>query len=178
MKLRLLLLSLVFAGCASSPNTDIETAYGHREDVLTTFKGISIFRKRTGNSVFLHTYKEGLKNEYVFTVNQGEYILLRDSLSFSPDFILGVNKSEQDSIAYRKQLTDKLEFYLRKMDVLKISDISGEFSKQGIDLKIYMNPQGVLVYVSDSKKVVNPEWSKYINSMQKLDENWYYTVNE
>jgi len=176
MKLLLLLVIIIIIGCMSPFDKNIKSIYENREEIISTFKNVSVFRKGTENKVFLYTYKDDLKNEYVFTMNQKKYSLFRDTLLFSPDLILGVN--EQDMALYRKQLTDKLEFYLREMDSLKISDIDSEFFMQGIDLKIYMKSNAVVVYVADPQSITNPEWANYLKSMKKFDENWYYAMKD
>ena len=102
--------------------------------------------------------------------------MYRDRLLFSPDRILDVNRNEQDETTYRERLISKLEFFLKKMDSLKISDIDSEFSAQGIDFKIYMKSSAVLIYVADGKRVRNPEWINYLKSMKRIDENWYYAM--
>lgn len=178
MKLLWLIILTSIIGCTASPDMSMENIYERRAEIVSTFNKVSVFRKRMGDYIFLHTYNGDKRNEYVFSMKTDTFFLLRDSILFNPDSILGVSQNEQDSSVYKEQLIGRLRLYLQKMDSLKISDISSEFLKQGIDLKIYMKPKGVLVYVSDSRKVVNDEWKKYIKSMQKLDENWYSTLNE
>lgn len=178
MKLLWSLILMSIIGCTASPDMNIKNVYEKRAEIVSTFTKESVFRKRMGDYIFLHTYNGDKRNEYVFSMKADTVFLLRDSLLFSPDSILGINQNGQDSSVYKEQLIDRLRLYLKKMDSLKISDISSEFFKQGIDLKIYMESKGVLAYVSDSRNVVNDEWVKYLNSMQKLGENWYYTMNE
>ena len=177
MKL-LTFLAIGIIGCTATSNKDIKNVYGNREEVLSIFKNVSVFRKGTGNKILLYTYEKDKENEYVFIKGKEKYSLYKDKILFSPDQILGIYRNEQDEALYRKQLTDKLEFYLRKMDSLKISDISSEFFKQRIDLKIYMKSNAIVVYVSDVKNVINPEWVNYLNRMKKLDENWYYAKED
>lgn len=165
-------------GCTSSSDRNIKSIYKKKTEILSIFSKVSVFRTDTRNNVFLHTYNKGLKNVYVFTKSQNKYSLFRDSLSITPDSILNINRGEIDRFSYKSQLIDKLEFYLKEMDSLNINDVTSEFSKQGIDLKIYVKPQGVLLYVSDGKKVLNEEWSKYIKPMKQLDDYWFYTTKE
>jgi hypothetical protein len=172
--LSIFLISLSFIGCTSSPD-EIKKVYNDREEILSIFNNVSVFTKRLGGNIFLYTYNGGKQNQYVFTTNQNRYFLFRDSILFNPDVVLRINKDQKDSINYKKQLGEKVRFYIKKMDSLNISDISSEFFSHGIDFKIHMKTTGVLVYVPDIKKVDNPQWVNYIKSMRKFDENWYYS---
>ena len=145
---------------------------------MTVFSHISLFRKNTGSNIFLYTYKSGKQNEYVFRSTERGINLFREKILFNPDIILEVTKNEQDTAAYQKQLANTLNFYLSKMNVFKISDVSSEFYRQGIDLKIYMKNKSIVLYVSNRNNVYNLQWNNYIASMNKLDENWYYSMED
>jgi len=178
MKLLWLSILVTIVGCKASPDASVEKVYEKRAKIISTFNKVSVFTKRTGEYIFLYTYNGEKKNEYVFTMKADTLFLFRDSLLFNPDPVLGFSRNEQDSFVYKKKLIDKLKLYLREMDSLLISDISSDFFRQGIDLKIYLKSGCVLVYVSDIRNVVNDEWRKYLKSMSKLDENWHYVEKE
>lgn len=177
MKLLLCLILLSVIGC-TSPADKMKKVYNDREEILSIFNNVSVFRKRLGGDIFLFTYNNGKQNQYVFTTNQGQYFLFRDSILFNPDVVLMINKEQQDSISYKKQLTEKVSFYIKKMDSLNISDVSSEFFNQGINLKIYMKSKSVLLYVSDLKNITNPQWLNYLKSMKKVDDHWYYAKQD
>ncbi len=174
MKYLLILISVSILGCNFHSDKEMNAVYKNREEILSVFRNVSVFRKRMGGYIFLYSCKNGKKNEYVFDRKQEKYFLVRDTLLFSPDDILNI-ASEPDKLDYKQQLNRKLEFYLRKMDSLSISDVSSDFIQQGVTLKVYMKSKAVLVYVADSNSVTNPEWINYLKSMKKIDDHWYYT---
>jgi len=170
------LLICVISSCKDPAATEIRNIYDNRQNIAAIFSQKSVFRKNTGNNVFLYTYKSGMRNEYVFTLNAGDAMFFREKVLFNPDSVLGLIKNEKDKGAYQKQLADALKFYLSKMDVFNISDVSSEFYKQGIDLKIYMKNKSVILYISNRNNVNNVQWDNYIATMNKLDQNWYYSM--
>lgn len=176
MKLLLLLAALSCIGCKSYVN-EMKQVYDDRQRVIQMFSNVSVFRDQRTSYTFLYTYNNGKQNQYVFSHTQNGYSFLRDSTLFSPDKILDI-ASEYDSSAYKRQLEDKIAFYLQKMDSLNISDVSSEFIPQGITLKIYMKSKAILIYVADPKIVNNPEWINYLKSMKKFDDHWYYAKKD
>jgi hypothetical protein len=146
--LSLCLMFLSITGCTSSGN-EIKKVYTDKEEILSIFNNVSVFRKRLRGHIFLYTYNGGKQNQYVFTTNQNRYFLLRDSISFTPDVVLTIDRDQENSINYKKQLGEKASFYIKKMDSLNIGDISSEFFSYGIDFKIYMKTKGVLIHVPD-----------------------------
>lgn len=177
MNFLLILISVSIVGCNLHPDKGINEVYKSRQEVLAVFRNVSVFRKRTGDYIFLHSYKNGKKNEYVFGMDQGKYSLFRDTLLFSPDEVLNI-ASQPGHPDYKQQLNQKLEFYLEKMDSLSISDVSSDFIPQGITLKVYMKSKAVLVYVANPNSVINPEWINYLKSMKKFDDHWYYAKQD
>lgn len=164
-------------GCNASDDSKARAICNNQDEIYSIFKEVSIFRTNTNGNIFLYTTNGKEKNEYIFTRNHGRYKLYRDNMAFQPDSIIGINKDSINS-RYLLCLDEKVSFYLRKMDSLGISDISSDFIKQGIDLKIYLKGQGVLVYVSDERKVINPEWKKYLNSLEHMNGRCYYSAKE
>ena len=173
MKYLLILGFISILGCNFHSDKEMSEVYKDREKILSVFINVSVFRKRLGDYIYLYSYKNGKRNEYVFSKNQGKYFLVRDTLLFSPDVILSVT-SEPDNPDYKLQLNRKLEFYLKEMDSLGISDVSSDFTEQGVILKVYMKSNAMFVYVADSNSITNPEWINYLRSMKKIDDHWYY----
>ncbi|HET9056156.1 MAG TPA: hypothetical protein VFN30_04835 [Chitinophagaceae bacterium] len=165
-------IALSGLSCRSYIN-EMKQAYNKRQEILQVFKNVSVFRDQRNNYIFLHTYNNSKQNQYIFSANQNEYSFERDSILFSPDGILNI-VSEGDP-SYKKQLNERIKFYLKKMDSLNISDVSSDFISQGITLKIYMKSKAILLYVVDPKNVINQEWVNYLKSMKKFDDNWYYS---
>lgn len=177
MNLLLILISVSIVGCNLHPDEGMKEVSKRREEILSVFRNVSVFRKRTGDYIFLHSYKDGKKNEYVFGKDQGKYSLFRDTLLFSPDKVLNI-ASDRGNPDYKQQLNQKLVFYLGKMDSLSISDVSSDFIPQGITLKVYMKSKAVLVYAANPNSVTNPEWVNYLKSMKKIDDHWYYSKQD
>lgn len=125
---------------------------------------------KIGKQVIVYSYnKEGEKNQYVINKND-HYKLIRSKITFSPDPVMNL---QQESTQQLKTI-DKIVPLIKKMDSLDIAAISSDFKDLGIDFKIYLHGKGVLLYVSNLRNVSNEEWIKYILSLQKLDEHWYY----
>jgi hypothetical protein len=130
--------------------------YEDRKKILSVFEHVSVFRTGTLNNIFLYTYKDSLKNEYVFERRHERMFFFRDSLKFSPDVVLNTDKDKySNGSLYGLELIDKLQ-----------------------DLKIYMKSGYIVLYVSDLNRVTNKEWGNYVKSMKKLDANWYYSMTD
>lgn len=125
--------------------------------------------------IFIHTQPKK-KNEYVFKKGTGEIQFLKDSIEYQPDIV--ELKNPKGTTAYLSELSSYVHSLLIKMDELKIREFTSDWSETGIDLKIYMDPDGVVLYVPDLKKVTAPRFKEYILSMKKMDEQWYYSLED
>jgi len=164
-------------GCTSNVGR-IKGVYNSRKDILFLFLNKSIFRDRDGHTIFVYTYNtNNQRNQYVFDRRDGELFLFRDSISFAPDSILMIENNRENK-NYVPQLKELVKSLLSKMDSLHITDVSSDFIKKGVSLKIYLKGEGVIVYAPNMEDVKGVEWRKYIESMKKLDDFWYYSVEE
>jgi len=169
------IIVLSFLSCRSYVN-EMKQVYNERQEILQVFKNVSVFREPRNSYVFLHTYNNNIQNQYIFSKNQNEYSFERDSILFSPDEVLNITSEHNPS--YKQQLNERVKFYLKMMDSLNISDVSSDFTPQGITLKIYMKSKAILLYVADPKNVTNKEWVNYLTSMEKFDDHWYYSQQD
>jgi hypothetical protein len=156
---------------------EIQKVYNHRNEIVNLFTSKSVMRSRGQNIILFYTHNGSKTNKYFFEINNKQYEFTNDSIEYSPD-ILQLN-NERGSEQYKQELKSHIKILVEKMDGLDIRDIKGDLSDVGIDLKIYMKDlKGVVLYISNVNKVTTPFWKKYISSMKKLDDNWYYTMNE
>lgn len=176
MRLILFLIVLSCIGCNNDVK-EMKQVYDDKQEILQLFRNVSVFRETRGNYMFLYTYKNGKQNQYIFSKNQNEYSFERDNILFLPDEVISI-PGEKNNSEYKKQLIEKLKFYLSKMDSLNISDINSDFIPQGITLKFHMKSKAVLVYVDNPSSVTNPEWVNYLKSMKKFDDHWYYSKQD
>lgn len=133
-------------------------------------------RSRGQNHILFYTHKGEKTNQYFFEDSINHYTFMRDSIEYIPE-IIGL-KNKRGTELYKQELIFYLKSLLNKMDSLGIRDIKGDLYSLGIDLKIYMKTKGAVLYVSDPKKITSTQWQSYIGTMQKIDENWYYTMDE
>lgn len=165
-----LILTLLF-GCDYA-NNNVKRVYKDKAFIIREFSNYSIIRSRGKNIIILDKYEDELKNRFFFQKEKkNKYLLIKDSIEYDKETL-------KDRIIYDKQLTSLLEKKIQIMDNYNIRDISCEFRNQGIDMKIYFNSLDVLLYVSDSEVVKNEEWVKYLKTLKKMDDNWYYEINQ
>ena len=162
--------------CSSHPN-EIEKVYGERDNITRIFTGISVMRSRGQNIILFYTHKDKKINKYFFEDINDQYVFTNDSIEYTPDVLqlTGTKGSEQ----YKQELTSTIKTVLSKMDELNIRDIKSDLSDVGIDFQIYLKEsKGIILYVSNPQRISSFYWTKYIKSMQKIDEQWRYTLTE
>jgi Mor family transcriptional regulator len=133
-------------------------------------------RSRGQNIILFYTHSNNKTNKYFFEIDNSQYRFMNDSIEYVPDLLK--LKNERGGELYKQELISMAKVLLAKMDDFGIRDISSEMAGAGIALKIYMKSKGVVLYVPNPQKVPSQRFNDYINSMQKLDENWYYTMKE
>jgi len=172
-----LLLYLILFFCSCSPKTDeVQMIYNDRSEIINLFASKSVMRSRGKNIILFYTHNKSKTNKYFFEINNSQLQFTNDSIEYAPDLLQ--LKNERGNELYKQELISKVKMFLDKMDEFNIRDISSDMAGVGISLKIYMKSKGVILYVPNSQSVPGPRFKDYINSMQKLDENWYYTMNE
>ncbi|TDW96254.1 hypothetical protein EDB95_4079 [Dinghuibacter silviterrae] len=112
-----------------------------------------------------NSYDNGRVNRYHFVRKDGRCILTEHALQYKPDS----TRDGDDGI------TRYVDTLLHRMDRMGIRAIKADTTGSGIDLTIYpMDADGLLFYVKDPQKVTAPSWVKYLRSIEKIDEHWYY----
>ena len=173
--IKIISLILCINSCSPSMN-EIKNVYEKRSVLLNAFLSKSVMRSRGQNYIIFYTHKGGKTNQYFFEDSTNQYSFMRDSIEYNPDIIGLKNKSGTE--LYKQELISYVKPLVKEMDALGIRDIKGDLYSLGIDLKIYMKSKGVILYVSDRKKITSSQWQSYVGSMKKFDENWYYTIEE
>jgi hypothetical protein len=173
--IKILFLILCINGCSPSMN-EIRAVYEKRTVLLDAFLSKSVFRSREQNYILFYSHKGEKTNQYFFKDSANQYHFIRDSIEYTPD--ISSFKNERGSEAFKQELISYIIPLLKKMDSLGIRDVKGDLYSLGIDLKIYMKSKGVILYVSDRKNITSSQWQTYVRSMQRIDENWYYTMDE
>lgn len=163
----IILLSLVLS-CSGNP--DVSKAVDNREKLLREFTGLT-FGKR-GNDLRLIVSHNGLSNYYSFTSLRNGKVRLNETIE---------NFNIQEIDRFRtmpdKELSRGLEaLFERLISLMNEYNISGfnlDFGEFGIDLVIYLPTNKELIYTKDRSNVTNPEWRKYVDSAEFIDDNWY-----
>jgi hypothetical protein len=154
----------------------VQKVYNNRSEIIDLFISKSVVRSRGQNVISFCTYNGSKTNKYFFETDSNQYRFTNDSVEYVPDLLR--LKSERGSELYKKELEAHIKALLNKMDDLYIRDITSDWSGVGIDLKIYMKSNGVMLYVSELQKVDAPRFKEYVNSMKNFDKNWYYSMKD
>lgn len=162
----------------SHDNCEALKAYhASKNQMLTIFANKSLFKR--GNGIILEVNKGRLRNSFFLRKKlTDERIFLEltnDSLEFRPvldvDFFKS-NRLDEDDI--EKAVVMYASHLLAHMDSLNITDFRSDFSHLGIDLEFYFKDKSRLIYISNLDRVINPEWRRFINKANKIDQNWYH----
>lgn len=167
---------LCLYSCTKSNTEKLKKVYNYRSSIANSFLSKSIFRSRGQNIILLYTHQNNKTNKYFFEIDNRQYRFINDSIEYIPDLLR--LKYERGSDLYKQELISQIKTLLKEMDELDIRDVSSELAAVGINLKIHMKSQGVILYVPNLQKVQAPRFKPYINSMIKFDDNWYYTLKE
>lgn len=133
-------------------------------------------QSRARDFMIMYTHKGDKTNSYHLQMANKQFRFNRDSIEFSPD-LLHI-KSKRGTELYQHEVIENARLLMNRMDSLGIHEFYSDWGGPDIKLKINLLPRGVLLYVPKPKNVEEPIFREYINSMQKLDENWYYSMNE
>jgi hypothetical protein len=172
------LISIILYSCNGSDKRIAANLYKEREYLFKEFKDKSVISR---GEVFyqLSYYKGQSVNTFYFEKKDTSLILTNDTLQYPLNEIAAfATVNIADSSNYRKFLSNELGKLLRVMDDFKISHVSAEDRTAGVDMKIYFGDYKALLYVSNIAAVKNERWKNYIQSGEKLDENWYSVKDE
>jgi hypothetical protein len=173
MKLSILLAFMLIVTSCSSDIKEMQKVYDNKTEVMQLFISKTLLRGRQGEKIYFYTYLSGKTNKYVFGGDNNHYFFENDSIEYNLDILQF--KSHKEDTLYKYELELSLNNILGEMDKLAISDFRSDWSPLGIDLKIYMKSNGIILYVSDPQKIKVQRFKDYVNSMKKFDEHWYYS---
>lgn len=167
----LITIFLVLYFFASCNNRTYSKLMNHEKLFFTYFINHSLLIR--GDVIELQVYKDHLLNNYFFKLQEKKLLLTRDSIQFNINELpkynrININNQEE----YSKQIEESASQLLSKMREAGVSSFTSEFGKFGIDLMINAKGQKLL-YVSDSFRVTNPEWKKFLAQSKKIKDHWY-----
>jgi hypothetical protein len=155
----------------------LKAYHAKKNKMLTVFANKSVFKR--GNGVIFEVDKGQLRNSFYLrkrkTDTQPFLELTNDSLEFRPVLDIDFFKSSGlDENNVKKAAEVYASHLLAHMDSLDITDFRSDFSCFGIDLEFYFKDKSKLIYVSNLERIINPEWRRFINKANKIDQNWYH----
>ena len=136
---------IVITSCESN----VQRIIKHQDEIIALGQSKEIINDRERSFYMLTTYNPDDKmwNEYNFEkmVDDGKvlYSLRWDSIQFSPDDIININKNDS---RYQKEICN---YFLNASQILKtygIKSLSGEIYKNSPKLTIYLEGGGILIY--------------------------------
>jgi hypothetical protein len=167
--------------CFDKPDKDCAAlkAYKKNNQLVRTFANKSVFRR--GDMIMFDVYKNQRKNNFVFLMEKTEkndcssVEFIQDSLEFKPlldtDFVIS---DELDDSKVKNLIEIYASGLIAKMNSFDMREFTSEFSVFGIDLEFYFKDSSRLIYVSNLERIINPEWRRFINEANKIDQNWYH----
>lgn len=144
--------------------------------IIDLFAGKAVMQSRAKDFMILYTHSGDKTNAYHLQMANKQFRFNRDSIEYTPDQLQ--IKYKRGSELYQREVIENARMLLSRMDSLGIHEFSSDWGGPDIKLKINMLPRGVLLYVPHPQSVTEKVFIDYIHSMQKLDENWYYSMNE
>ncbi len=163
------LLLLLLQSCIK---TEIKTVFDNKKYLLSLCDKKKVYHNERGSYAALETYKDSLKNYYVFSNEKSSYLLYKDSIEFYPDEVIGV-KSSRNTKDYDNELC---HFFQKLLDTLDKLHITGFSSEEGeIPLTLYMKSGLMIQYIPDMTKINrDPNLEEYRKSLKEIGDSWYY----
>ncbi|PSL26373.1 hypothetical protein [Chitinophaga ginsengisoli] len=163
----------IYLFCKTDDQKTAKNIYNKRTYLLKEFKDKTILNR--SDKFYQLSYSKGqLVNTFFFEKNDSTFTFTNEILQYPlTDIAVLSSFNVTDTSGYRNALGNELRVALKVMDHFKIIGVTADFRKFGIDMKIYIESYGALLYVRDVTDVKNEQWKKYIESGRKLDESWY-----
>jgi predicted transcriptional regulator len=153
----------------TSCENNIDQITKHQDEIITLSKSKEIVNDSKRSFYMLTTYsleKNG-KNEYFFKKKENVfYTLFRDSIQFSPDNVININKEDSK---YQEEICN---YYLKTSQILKsygIESLSGEIYKKFPKLTIHLEDGGILIYQPNIDISKNTDFAGF----KKIRDDWY-----
>jgi len=147
--------------------------YKKRDVILSEFSNMSIFKR--GDRVLLLFSFDNDINQFGFINDHGDIKFEDARINFDISKINGLqNINLNDTLKYHKILEQYISSKLRLMKSFHIREVNMTFKSLGIFMKIYMEDGGVFLYIPGINRVNNRNWVRYLEVIDKYDDNWYY----
>jgi hypothetical protein len=175
MKYIIITLAIFTCGC-SNKNDEAKNIYDKKAEIIKDFSSKSVIRSRGQNIILFYTHSGSKTNKYFFEIKDNQFYFLNDSIEYSPDLLM--LKYERGSEPYKNELLNYVKSLLATMDALKIRDFTSEWLSVGVNIKIYMQSQAVILFIEHPSNIKAPRFKDYVNSMIRLDSNWYFSKED
>lgn len=143
----------------------------HEGLFLNDFMGHSLLIR--GEMVEMQIYKGELMNDYFFRMHDHAFTLTRDSIQFDIKELPQYKELDSSNRSdYSKRIEAIAWRLFSEMKEADVASFTSEFRKFGVDLMINTKDHK-LVYVSDTLKVANPEWRKFLAESARIKDHWY-----
>ncbi len=164
----LLILILIFTLISCDKSNKIVQDF-ERNDVVNKFINNSLVSR--GDKYVFTFY---LKDSYV------EYFLISEKKSFKIEnrnekkLAYVRNKFYYDNTSYSDdEVIELFMNHLNLIRILNIKEYTTEFYFAGFDLKLTMEDGSRYYYIRNERNVTIGSWQEFLNSLEKVNENWY-----
>jgi len=159
---------LVVSSCSSF---DYNNIIQNKKILLRKIENTSLVH-RNSNIIFT-TYNRSKANNYYIKEKQGIFILESDSIEYSPNLFSNISKQNYQSTICK--VVTEISQFTRS---LGISDYTSDFNECcGVNFKFYLKDKGVLLYVTDIRKL-NGSYLSFLKQFEVVDKNWYFSPKD
>lgn len=164
----LIFILILFTGCKNN----IERIIKHQDEIITLGRSKEIVNDNERSFYMLTTYSSESNgiNMYIFEkgVNKKStlYTLLRDSIQFTPDNVININKL---SSKYHEEICN---YFLKKSRILKsygIKSLTGKTYENSYEITIYLEAGGILFYEPNVDKLEKKDSEIF----KEISTGWY-----
>jgi len=185
----IVLLALFWEGCKQGKNekiSHIQELYFNRNNLIRDFENKSIFVR--GNILILKLYTKTKENNFYFEISEASFDGIQKKFHLThyelndPMAMIATEGFSVEIISDKFQFAEVIETLIRKytdtMTRYSIREVTSEFSRQGVDLKFYLEGNTSVFYVKNNPLVLNGSWKEYVTKAYKIDGHWYYYLDE
>lgn len=158
----------VLSSCSSF---DYNKVIQNKKILLRKIENTSLVH-RNSNIIFT-TYNRSKANNYYLKEKQGIFIFENDSIEYSPNLFSNISKQNYQSTICK--VVTEISQFTRS---LGIRDYSSDFHECcGVNFKFYLEGKGVLLYVTDIRKL-NGSYLSFLRQCEVVDKNWYFSTTD
>lgn len=159
---------LVVSSCSSF---DYNNIIQNKKNLLRKIENTSLVH-RNSNIIFT-TYNRSKANNYYIKEKQAIFILESDSIEYSPNLFSNISKQNYQSTICK--VVTEISQFTRS---LGISDYTSDFNECcGVNFKFYLKDKGVLLYVTDIRKL-NGSYLSFLKQCEVVHKNWYFSPKD